>query len=156
MVVSSQESDPEKLWMFHPWRRSRPIFHSFISSRFGLKNLIYPSWFWIVSVFCVLLLFEMNIQDAAACGGVFFFLRAERAKAQQSTSVACVMSLRVHSDSASFPQGTLKDHFRKSDSGFGRILEFLQQSFLVFKKKKTEKYQVRNEEESKNKTFRSH
>lgn len=38
-------------------------------------------------------------------------------------------------------KGTLKDHFRKSDSGFGRILEFLQQSFLVFKKKKTEKYQ---------------
>ncbi|XP_072194666.1 exocyst complex component 3-like [Excalfactoria chinensis] len=38
-------------------------------------------------------------------------------------------------------KGTLKDHFRKSDSGFRRILEVLKQSFLVFKRKKTDKYQ---------------
>ncbi|XP_052549897.1 uncharacterized protein LOC128085926 isoform X2 [Tympanuchus pallidicinctus] len=39
-------------------------------------------------------------------------------------------------------KGTLKDHFRKSDSGFTCILEFLKQSFLMFKKKKTDKYQA--------------
>ncbi|XP_015721184.1 exocyst complex component 3-like isoform X2 [Coturnix japonica] len=38
-------------------------------------------------------------------------------------------------------KGTLKDHFRKSDSGFRRTLEVLKQSFLVFKRKKTDKYQ---------------
>uniref|UniRef100_A0A8C9G507 Exocyst complex component 3 n=1 Tax=Pavo cristatus TaxID=9049 RepID=A0A8C9G507_PAVCR len=37
---------------------------------------------------------------------------------------------------------TLKDHFRKSDSGFRRILELLNQSFLMFKKKKPDKYQA--------------
>ncbi|XP_031409555.1 exocyst complex component 3-like protein isoform X2 [Meleagris gallopavo] len=39
-------------------------------------------------------------------------------------------------------KGTLKDHFRKSDSNLGRILQFLKQSFLMFKKKKTDKYRV--------------
>ncbi|XP_021258514.1 uncharacterized protein LOC110401586 isoform X2 [Numida meleagris] len=38
-------------------------------------------------------------------------------------------------------KGALKDHFRKSDSGFRHILEFLKQSFLAFEKKKTDKYQ---------------
>lgn len=59
-------------------------------------------------------------------------------------SVVCVVSLHVHSLSVSFPQGTLKDHFKKCDSGFDHILESLKQSFLTFGKKKADIYEVRN------------
>lgn len=59
-------------------------------------------------------------------------------------SVICVVSLHVHPLSVSFPQETLKDHFKKCDSGFDHILESLKQSFLTFGKKKTDIYEVRN------------
>ncbi|XP_031448810.1 exocyst complex component 3-like [Phasianus colchicus] len=39
-------------------------------------------------------------------------------------------------------KGVLKNHFQKSDRGFGHILGFLKQSFLMFKKEKTDKYQA--------------
>ncbi|XP_063253433.1 exocyst complex component 3-like [Prinia subflava] len=39
-------------------------------------------------------------------------------------------------------KGTLKDHFRKCDSGFHHILESLKQSFLTFGKKKTDIYEA--------------
>ncbi|XP_065603502.1 exocyst complex component 3-like protein [Cyrtonyx montezumae] len=39
-------------------------------------------------------------------------------------------------------KGTLKNHFRKSDSGFRHDIEFLKESFLVFGKGKTDKYQA--------------
>lgn len=61
-------------------------------------------------------------------------------------SVVCVVSLHVHplTLSVPFPQGTLKEHFKKRDSGFDHILESLKQSFLAFGKKKTDTYEVRN------------
>lgn len=55
-----------------------PIFHSCWSSRFGLKNVIHPSWVWIVSFFHVLLFFEMKAQDVAARGGVCFWEQKEQ------------------------------------------------------------------------------
>ncbi|XP_064569749.1 exocyst complex component 3-like [Zonotrichia leucophrys gambelii] len=39
-------------------------------------------------------------------------------------------------------KGTLKDHFKKCDSGFDHILESLKQSFLTFGKKKTDIYEA--------------
>ncbi|KAM6074762.1 exocyst complex component 3-like isoform 2-T13 [Chlamydotis macqueenii] len=39
-------------------------------------------------------------------------------------------------------KGTLKEHFKKCDSGFGHILESLKQSFLAFGKKKTDTYET--------------
>ncbi|XP_061854595.1 uncharacterized protein LOC133625652 isoform X3 [Colius striatus] len=39
-------------------------------------------------------------------------------------------------------QGTLKDHFKKCDSGFDHILESLKQSFLAFGKKKPDTYEA--------------
>ncbi|XP_054142896.1 exocyst complex component 3-like protein 2 [Melozone crissalis] len=39
-------------------------------------------------------------------------------------------------------KGTLKDHFKKCDSGFDHILESLKQSFLIFGKKKTDIYEA--------------
>ncbi|KAM6068200.1 exocyst complex component 3-like isoform 2-T3 [Theristicus caerulescens] len=39
-------------------------------------------------------------------------------------------------------KGTLKDHFKKCDSGFDHILESLKQSFLAFGKKKTDTYEA--------------
>ncbi|XP_014105230.1 PREDICTED: tumor necrosis factor alpha-induced protein 2-like [Pseudopodoces humilis] len=39
-------------------------------------------------------------------------------------------------------KGTLKDHFKKCDSGFDHILESLNQSFLTFGKKKTDIYEA--------------
>ncbi|XP_063015961.1 exocyst complex component 3-like isoform X1 [Melospiza melodia melodia] len=39
-------------------------------------------------------------------------------------------------------KGTLKDHFKKCDSGFDHILECLKQSFLTFGKKKTDIYEA--------------
>lgn len=54
-------------------------------------------------------------------------------------------------DSVPFPQGTLKEHFKKCDSGFDHILESLKQSFLAFGKKQTDMYEVRNKLVSKNK-----
>ncbi|XP_053924919.1 exocyst complex component 3-like isoform X2 [Cuculus canorus] len=39
-------------------------------------------------------------------------------------------------------KGSLKDHFKKFDSGFDHILESLKQSFLAFGKKKTEVYKA--------------
>lgn len=67
-------------------------------------------------------------------------------KSKGTVSVVCVVSLHVHplTLSVSFPQGTLKDHFKKCDSGFDHILESLKQSFLTFGKKKTDIYEVRN------------
>lgn len=44
----------------------------FQSSRFGLKNLIHPSWVGIVSFFHVLIFFEIKTQDAAVGGEVCF------------------------------------------------------------------------------------
>ncbi|XP_051625461.1 uncharacterized protein LOC127461573 isoform X4 [Manacus candei] len=38
-------------------------------------------------------------------------------------------------------KGTLKNHFKKCDSGFGHILESLKQSFLAFGKKQTDMYE---------------
>lgn len=61
-------------------------------------------------------------------------------------STVFVLSLHVYplTLSAPFPQGTLKEHFKKCDSSFDHILESLKQSFLVFGKKKTDTYEVRN------------
>ncbi|XP_051477852.1 uncharacterized protein LOC127385782 [Apus apus] len=39
-------------------------------------------------------------------------------------------------------KGTLKEHFKKCDSGFDNILESLKQSFLAFGKKKTNMYEA--------------
>ncbi|KAM6335876.1 exocyst complex component 3-like protein isoform 1-T3 [Podargus strigoides] len=39
-------------------------------------------------------------------------------------------------------KGTLKEHFKKYDSGFGHIVESLKQSFLAFGKKKTDTYEA--------------
>ncbi|XP_050192437.1 uncharacterized protein LOC126651015 isoform X3 [Myiozetetes cayanensis] len=39
-------------------------------------------------------------------------------------------------------KGTLKDHFKKCDSGFDHVLESLKQSFLAFGKKKTDMYEA--------------
>ncbi|XP_041332133.1 exocyst complex component 3-like isoform X3 [Pyrgilauda ruficollis] len=39
-------------------------------------------------------------------------------------------------------KGTLKDHFKKCDSGFDHILESLKQNFLTFGKKNTDTYEV--------------
>ncbi|KAM6311331.1 LOW QUALITY PROTEIN: uncharacterized protein AAHN32_001599 [Aegotheles albertisi] len=39
-------------------------------------------------------------------------------------------------------KGTLKEHFKKCDSGFDHILESLKQSFLAFGKKKTDTYEA--------------
>uniref|UniRef100_A0A8D2MFL9 Exocyst complex component 3 n=2 Tax=Zonotrichia albicollis TaxID=44394 RepID=A0A8D2MFL9_ZONAL len=39
-------------------------------------------------------------------------------------------------------KGTLKDHFKKCDSGFDHVLESLKQSFLTFGKKKTDIYEA--------------
>ncbi|XP_017584597.1 PREDICTED: exocyst complex component 3-like protein 2 [Corvus brachyrhynchos] len=39
-------------------------------------------------------------------------------------------------------KGTLKDHFKKCDTGFDHILESLKQSFLTFGKKKTDMYEA--------------
>ncbi|XP_029863089.1 uncharacterized protein LOC115338583 isoform X2 [Aquila chrysaetos chrysaetos] len=39
-------------------------------------------------------------------------------------------------------KGTLKEHFKKCDSGFYHILESLKQSFLAFGKKKTDTYEA--------------
>ncbi|XP_027529831.1 exocyst complex component 3-like protein isoform X2 [Neopelma chrysocephalum] len=39
-------------------------------------------------------------------------------------------------------KGTLKNHFKKCDSGFGHVLESLKQSFLAFGKKKTDMYEA--------------
>ncbi|XP_037249247.1 exocyst complex component 3-like protein isoform X4 [Falco rusticolus] len=39
-------------------------------------------------------------------------------------------------------KGTLKEHFKKCDSGFNHILEFLKQSFLAFGKEKIDKYEA--------------
>ncbi|XP_051625460.1 uncharacterized protein LOC127461573 isoform X3 [Manacus candei] len=39
-------------------------------------------------------------------------------------------------------KGTLKNHFKKCDSGFGHILESLKQSFLAFGKKQTDMYEA--------------
>ncbi|XP_071282489.1 exocyst complex component 3-like protein 2 [Agelaius tricolor] len=39
-------------------------------------------------------------------------------------------------------KGTLKDHFKKCDSGFDHILESLKQNFLTFGKKKTDIYEA--------------
>ncbi|XP_033371098.1 uncharacterized protein LOC107206496 isoform X3 [Parus major] len=39
-------------------------------------------------------------------------------------------------------KGTLKDHFKKCDSGFDHMLESLNQSFLTFGKKKTDTYEA--------------
>ncbi|XP_061854594.1 uncharacterized protein LOC133625652 isoform X2 [Colius striatus] len=39
-------------------------------------------------------------------------------------------------------KGTLKDHFKKCDSGFDHILESLKQSFLAFGKKKPDTYEA--------------
>ncbi|XP_072720922.1 uncharacterized protein [Ciconia boyciana] len=39
-------------------------------------------------------------------------------------------------------KGTLKEHFRRCDSGFDHILESLKQSFLAFVKKKTDTYEA--------------
>lgn len=56
----------------------------------------------------------------------------------------CSVSTCAPFDSVPFPQGTLKEHFKKCDSGFYYILESLKQSFLAFGKKKTDTYEVRS------------
>lgn len=66
----------------------------------------------------------------------------------------CGVSTCALFDSVPFPQETLKDHFRKCDSGFNHILESLKQSFLAFGKKKTDIYEVRNNNKDTSKKVR--
>lgn len=72
-----------------------------------------------------------------------------KSRKSQKHSNPCLLSvwcLHVHPLTLSVPfaQGTLKEHFKKCDSGFDHIFESLKQSFLAFGKKKTDTYEVRN------------
>lgn len=91
-----------------------------------------------------MIFFEIKTQDAAVGGEVCF--QEQKEQRHNNLSVVCLASLHVDSLtlSVSFPQGTLKDHFKKYDSGFDHVLESLKQNFLTFGKKKPDIYEVRN------------